>query len=133
MEARSTTTRAAVPRALRAALLLAPLVLAVVIPLACATEDGPVGAGGECFVASDCAPGLVCVPQRGGARACSNDLSQVVGRPPPEAGGDDDASDTGADGPEGGDGMAEDGPVQDTSVPDTSKPDTGVADAADSG
>jgi hypothetical protein len=112
--------------------MISPLVLAVVVPLACASDPSPVGAGGECFVASDCAPGLVCVPQRGGARACSNDLAQVVGRPPPEP-GDEDA---GGDAPEGGpdDAMPQDdGPVQDSNMPDTSKPDTSVADAADSG
>lgn len=104
------------------------LVLALFVPLACAPDPALVAAGGECFAATDCEPGLVCVPQRGGARACSSDLSQIVGRPPAEAG----AADTG-----GGDGPDEvgspDAPGQDTSLPDTSMPDTSVADAAEAG
>jgi hypothetical protein len=111
----------------RAAVVVAPIFLSVMVPLACATPSVLVGAGGECFVASDCAPGLVCVPQRGGARACSSDLSQVVGRPPGEAG----TADAAADGDD--EGSAPDAGGQDASVPDTSAPDTSVVDAADSG
>ncbi|MBX3186950.1 MAG: hypothetical protein KF819_08045 [Labilithrix sp.] len=50
---------------------------------ACAPDRVLVGPGGECFVATDCEPGLVCVPHRNGSRSCSADLSQVEGRPPP--------------------------------------------------
>ena len=107
--------------------MVAPLFLAVVIPLACASDPEVVGAGGECFAASDCAPGLVCVPQRGGARVCSSDLTQVVGRPPPEAGAEDaevDARD---------EGSVPDAEIPDADVPDTNKPDTSIADAAEAG
>lgn len=112
----------------RAAVVVVPLFLAVMVPLACASDPALVGAREECFVASDCEPGLVCVPQRGGARVCSNDLSQVVGRPPPEGGAADAAE---ADGSEEGSTPVDGG--QDTSVPDTSMPDTSVADAAEAG
>lgn len=54
----------------------------VTASVACAPERVLVGAGGECFTASDCEPGLVCIPQRSGARVCSADLAQVAGRPP---------------------------------------------------
>ena len=113
---------------LRAAVVVVPLFLAVVIPLACASDPEVVGAGGECFAASDCAPGLVCVPQRGGARVCSNDLTQVVGRPPPEAGAADGEVADGQD-----EGSTPDAQFQDANVPDTNKPDTSIADAAEAG
>lgn len=113
----------------RAAVVLGPLLLAIVVPLACSNTTTLSGPGEECFAATDCQPGFVCVPQRGGSRLCSNDLTQVVGRPPPEAGA--------ADG-EAGEGSAEgavpDGPDQDTSTPDTSTPDTSTGmDAAEAG
>jgi hypothetical protein len=112
--------------------VVAPLVLVFAVPLACAPDPELVGAGEECFVATDCAPGLVCVPQRGGSRFCSSDLTQVVGRPPPEAGAAD-AGEGGAagDGPDEGSAPVDGG--QDTSVPDTSVPDASVADAAEAG
>ena len=114
------------------ALVVAPGVVALLALLACGSESSPVGPGEECFVASDCVPGLVCVPQRGGARVCSNDLSQVVGRPPPEGGGGEtDGGDGASDGPS--DGPPSDAPGQDTSMPDTSMPDTSMPDAAADG
>jgi hypothetical protein len=65
------------------------------------------------------------VPQRGGARLCSDDLSQVTGRPPPEAGA---AAEAGGDGPN--EANPTDSPVQqDTSMPDTSMPDTSMPPA----
>jgi hypothetical protein len=90
------------------------LVAAGLIILACAQETSPVGPGEECFVASDCRPGLVCVPQRGGARQCSDDLSQVTGRPPSQPNGDSGDNDASDDGP-----PVEDGPVQEAGDPDT--------------
>lgn len=101
----------------------------VLIVAACATKPAAAGAGDECFEATDCQAGLICVPQPSGARICSNDLTKVTGRPPPEAG----AADTGRDGPN--EGSVKDGPGQDTStmpdtsIPDTSVPDTSIADA----
>ena len=94
-----------------------------VLVVACSSSTALVAAGGECFAASDCAPGLVCVPlQKDGPRVCSADLSQVTGRPPAEAAA-----------PDAGDA---DAPVSDAD-PDTSTPDTGVdtgvKDAGDAG
>lgn len=80
---------------------------------ACASRSNPVGPGGECFLATDCAPGLVCVEQSSGARVCSDDLSRVAGEPPEEEQGEDAAADGAAN--------------PDTSTPDTGgpQPDTG--------
>lgn len=50
-------------------------------------------------MATDCAPGLVCVVQKNGGRICSDDLSSVLGKPPASNEGDggdvepDDAGD----------------------------------------
>lgn len=116
----------------RAAVVLAPFLLVVVLPLACSEDATLVGPGGECFAATDCQPGLVCVPQRGGSRLCTNDLTQVVGRPPPDGAAAGEAGEAGEGGPvEAGE---TDGPVQDTSMPDSSVPDTSMpVDAADAG
>ena len=100
--------------------------MAGILAFACTPDTAPVAAGGECFTASDCAPGLVCVPQRGGARQCSDDLTMVVGRPPAEA----SAAEAG-DGPT--EGQATDSAGQDTAIPDTSVPDTSKPDAAEAG
>jgi len=121
--------RARVRTGIQVLAVLVPLALAVLVPLACANETSLAGAGEECFAATDCLPGLVCVPQRGGSRLCSSDLTQVAGRPPPEAGVAD--AEGGADGPT--EGSVTDGPDPDTSMPDTSMPDTSVADAAGGG
>ena len=110
-------------RVARVALLLA---LLAALGIACGQTSSVSGPGEECFAASDCAPGLVCVPQRLGSRICSSDLSQVTGRPPAapaEAGmaeGGDATTDGMTDGPP-------DAPVQDTGT------DTGIVDAGDAG
>jgi hypothetical protein len=44
---------------------------------ACGTKAKLVAQGGDCLQATDCADGLVCVPQDNGKRICSNDLSSV--------------------------------------------------------
>ena len=106
---------------------LVPLLLTVVLPLACGTDSALIGPGEECFAATDCQAGLVCVPQRGGSRLCSNDLTMVAGRPPPEGGAAADGE-AGSDGPT--EGATTDAPVQDTSMPDTNVPDTNVADTS---
>lgn len=100
------------------------LVLGVAVLFACATPPAASGPGEECFQATDCQSGLICVPQPSGARVCSNDLTKVAGRPPPEAG----AADAGGDGPR--EGAPAEGPKQDTSMPDTSMPDTSVPDTS---
>jgi len=111
----------------RSLLVAAPFAAALGLAfLACDANTTRVGAGAECFLATDCEPGLVCVPQQNGSRICSSDLSRVAGRPPPEAG----PRDSGEAGDADDDGAVEDGgedaPV-DTGV------DTGIADAGDAG
>lgn len=91
--------------------------------------------GGECALATDCEPGLVCLAKGDGTtRSCESDLTAVTNPVPPNA----------RDGGEGGlveegDGAApvlpaDGGPIQDTSTPpvDSSVPDTSTGtDAAD--
>ena len=94
---------------------------------ACTSKVTAVGPGGECFLATDCAPGLICIEQADKTRICSDDLSRVAGRPPPEGGADE--TDGGGEGgvPEGsvGDVVT---PPPDTGLPDTNQPppDTGT-------
>ena len=93
--------------------------------LACSKDNAAIGAGGECFFATDCAPGLICVEQRDkGIRICTDDLSGVAGEPPGMPGEEGDASD------EGGEGGATDGPVviPDTGTDQNVAPDTSVVD-----
>jgi hypothetical protein len=101
------------------------LLAVAAIAAACASSASKVGAGAECFLASDCEDGLVCVPQANGGRVCSSDISRVAGSPPAEGGAGDanaaDATDAPADGPPA------DAPVQDTGA------DTGPADAGQDG
>lgn len=100
-------------------MVIGAITLGLVV-FACAAHTSLSGPGEECFAATDCADGLVCVPQRGGARLCSDDLSQVTGRPPPEGG----AAEAGGDGPR--EANPADGPGQDTSMPDTGMQDTSM-------
>jgi hypothetical protein len=115
-------------RRARLGIVAAVLAVPTLVAAACAPKNSASGAGQECFVATDCEPGLVCVPQRGGARLCSADLSQVTGRPPggpPMADGGDAATD----------GPVADGPEQETGADtgvDTGV-DTGIQDAGDAG
>jgi hypothetical protein len=110
-----------------ARVLAALLAVQAILVVACTPRSSAVGPGQECFAASECEPGLVCVPQEKGGSVCSNDLSQITGRPPMEAAAPDagEAGDAQADGPE------LDGPVQDTGT-DTGI-DTGIKDAAEAG
>lgn len=92
---------------------------------ACSTKNEAIASGGECFFATDCAPGLVCVEQRNKTRICTDDLSGVAGEPP-DPGGDQDGGDgEGGDPSEAG---ATDGPpvIQDTGTDTTTAPDTGI-------
>jgi hypothetical protein len=89
--------------------------------------------GGECSLATDCAPGLVCLAKPDGTRSCESDLSSVT-KPVPMG-----ARDTGADGTTAND----DGsvpvvpPTDGATVPDTATPprdaapDTATPDASD--
>ena len=116
-------------RRVGAAVVIGSIAVGMIL-FACAAQTSLSGPGQECFAATDCQDGLVCVPQRGGARLCSDDLSQVTGRPPPEGGA---AAEAGGDGPR--EANPADGPAQDTSVPDTSVPDTSMppVDAGEDG
>ncbi|MDB4946667.1 MAG: hypothetical protein JWP97_6201 [Labilithrix sp.] len=108
-----------------AGVLIAALTLATG---ACNTGSEQAAAGGTCFTASDCQPGLVCIPQKDGARVCSNDLTSVTGKPPPE--GDAAAGDAAVF---DGNAPSDSAPPVDTGAPDTGAPDTGIADANDAG
>ncbi len=93
--------------------------------VACSTPGGPVGPGEECFVATDCAPGLVCIEQPNKTRVCSDDLRRVAGRTPPEGGADEDGGPEDDAAPEPPEGPADTG-VRDTGVVDTGAEDTGA-------
>jgi hypothetical protein len=97
-----------VPRSYARIVVVVGPVLGILAVMACTQDTARVGPGGECFVATDCEPGLVCVPQQSGARVCSNDLSRVAGRPPQTG-----PRDSG----EAGDGDP-DGEVPDGDIPD---------------
>lgn len=116
---------------------LAAAFAGVLAVAACGSRSNDVGPGGECSLASDCAPGLVCVEQASNARICSDDLSRVAGRNPPEAGpAETDAATTDgevvvdASRPDTSMPPRDSGDVPDTSAP---KPDTGapIVDASD--
>ena len=93
------------------AAIAVPLLLWCGLVGACSKDNAAIERGGECFFASDCAPGLVCVEQRNKTRICTDDLSGVAGEPPDQGGGD------GGEGEGGGEeGGTTDGPV---TVPDT--------------
>lgn len=105
----------------------------------CSTTTEAVPYGGECFVASDCAPGLVCITQPNGARACTDDLSGSTGDPPGTGGGTDGGG--AADGAAAEDGgEADGGPSPEDAggtpdsggMPDAGRPDAGE-DAGDAG
>jgi len=88
---------------------------------ACGTTNSAVDRGGECFYATDCTAGLVCVLQKNGKRICTDDLSGVVGDPPP---GSDMGDAANADAPPGEGGMTDGPPPQDTGL-DQNVEDTG--------
>ena len=70
-----------------------PAKLAVaLISWACSPTYTPVGPGGECFVATDCAAGLVCLEQPNKTRICSDDLTGVAGRARPDGSAPDGAA-----------------------------------------
>jgi len=114
----------------RVAAALASLAFVASAVCACKTAE-LVPAGGECALATDCQPGLVCLGKPDGTRTCESDLSGVTNPVPPNA------RDGGGDATPAADGAAPDAPPApddatiDTSRPDTSVPDTSVPDAAD--
>jgi hypothetical protein len=89
---------------------------------ACSKQNAAIDRGGECFFASDCAPGLICVEQRDkGIRICTDDLSGVAGDPP-------DMGEEGDGGDEAGEGGVTDGPIVNDTGTDQNVTDTGVVD-----
>ena len=110
------------------ALGLTATLAVLVVGSACTATVTQVGPGGECFLATDCAPGLICIEQPDKTRTCSDDLSRVAGRPPAEGGAEEQ------DGGDGEGGVPEAStddvtqPPPDTGVPDTNQPppDTGA-------
>ena len=101
---------------------------AAIAIVACSASPKLAGMGETCLQATDCADGLVCIPQKGGSRVCSNDLSSIQTTEEAGGGGDDA---TGDDGTAAGDGPTEaappsDGPEPPDGAPDTTPPpDTG--------
>jgi hypothetical protein len=55
-------------------------------PQACSQQNHLAAAGESCFLANDCEPGLVCVPRQDGTRICTDDLANIAGQGPQEAG-----------------------------------------------
>jgi hypothetical protein len=106
----------------RSCLVVAFSGAALVLFAAACGGDDPVVAGGDCTLATDCQPGLVCVPQ-GSKHVCSSDLSKVAGQV---------EADGGNKGTDGGDASTGDGgnvtPPKDSGTPDTGMgtPDSGA-------
>jgi hypothetical protein len=99
--------------------LVAPVAIIAALS-ACSTKAKLISEGGDCLQATDCADGLVCVPQNDGRRICSNDLSGVqtieeAAAPPPRDAGPRD-------------GRA-DAPPADADQRDVDQSDTGGSDA----
>ncbi|HXX70117.1 MAG TPA: hypothetical protein VEK07_23260 [Polyangiaceae bacterium] len=55
----------------------APATLALTASLGCSTPEALGGPGAPCTLATDCAEGLVCIPQSNNTRQCSNDLAAI--------------------------------------------------------
>jgi hypothetical protein len=73
-----------------AALGIAAATCVGALVLACSAKAKLQPSGGDCLLAVDCEPGLVCVPQRDGRRICDSDLSGIqrlydAGRQPTDA------------------------------------------------
>jgi hypothetical protein len=90
--------------------------------VACSSKAKLVPQGGDCLQATDCADGLVCVPQTDGRRICDNDLTGVqttedASTPAVDAGRRDGSA-------EGG--KTDSGPPPDADTPDTGQADTGT-------
>ncbi len=77
--------------------------------MACSTPPKLVPQGGECFQATDCADGLVCLPEKAGHSTCDSDVGRIQkteDAAPPRS---DAGRDGGGDGGDGGDGRAGEG------------------------
>ncbi len=86
-------------------LVFAAVGVTVAVLAACSTKAKLIAQGGECLQATDCADGLVCVPQKDGRRLCDNDLSLVqstedaAAPAPTDAGRRDGSADAASDAP----------------------------------
>jgi hypothetical protein len=85
---------------------------------ACSESPKLVGEGAACAVTTDCDRGLVCVPQQGGKRTCTGDLTSIAKTPPQPA-----PADAGRDAPPDGtpDGVS-DSPTDSPPPPEDSQP-----------
>jgi hypothetical protein len=112
-------------RLVRAGLALGGVVAGCGVILACSATPKLVGAGGDCFQATDCQEGLVCAPDMtmGGKRTCTSDLTSIQKVPMmPTA----DAGPKGEAGPDApSDAPISDAPVSDAPImmADTAPPD----------
>jgi hypothetical protein len=105
--------------------------LAFVASAVCACKTAElVPAGGECSLATDCQPGLVCLGKPDGTRTCESDLSAVTNPVPPNMRDGAAEAEAPRDGATDAPRPPDDATI-DTSRPDTSVPDTSVPDAAD--
>ena len=94
------------PRPSRALVRFGPGILLVavaggVVVAGCEKTRALAGPGGDCDLAIDCLPGLVCLDDPTGRRVCSSDLTGVQGKLPPDGGGPVATPDGGADGAPG--------------------------------
>ena len=96
---------------------------------ACGGTSNPVGAGQSCSLATDCVDGLACVPQDNGLSVCSDDLSKVAGKGPPEGG----AADAKGDGSGEGGAIVSEAGGDAATVKETGTPDTGGGGPPDTG
>ena len=111
------------------------------LPSACSTSQSAVGSGGACLTATDCQPGLVCIPQPNGAQSvCSNDLSGVQKTESTDSGADGAVEATVLNGDSGTTTTTTDGSTftpddSGGSAEDTYRPpvDSGVTDSGTSG
>ena len=109
------------------------LALWAFLPAACSTSQNLASSGQACLTATDCQPGLVCVPQGSGQSVCSDDLSGVQKTEGIDSGATAEASAEGSTAGEGG--SVQDAsndtttmtPMDSSTAKDTSAPvDTGI-------
>ncbi|WP_394850283.1 hypothetical protein LZC95_22850 [Pendulispora brunnea] len=92
----------------------------ILLALASCSESKLSGEGSDCLQATDCEPGLACVPLDDGRRVCKSDLSGTQPSPQKDAGARDaNPGDASRDA---------DAAVRDVNRPDTNVPDTNVPD-----
>lgn len=104
--------------------------LVALVIAGCSSKAALVGAGGACEQVTDCAPGLICVPNaKTGTSTCSADLSGVQQLPPsPDAGQPDSAAPNDA-----GDAAASEGGTNPVDSGMSGNPDTAAPPPKDSG